>query len=150
MAISCKGNFDRLYKLISTHLCRVVLRMMARNSEKPTVPPPSLQKCFSVFFHSAKIKPVNICKQKLEDIISVSSLPVKELKGGPVEGVRFAEVRLKGDKLVEGDELGAILALVQDSTKECKSLFVVIFLREQSQESNHEVLIGEKLFPTLG
>ena len=77
-------------------------------------------------------------------------LPVKELKGSPVEGVRFAEVRLKGDKLVEGNELGAILALVQDSTEQSKRLLVVVFLRELSQESDDKVLIGEKLFSTLG
>ena len=59
-------------------------------------------------------------------------------------------MRLKGDKLVEGNELGAILALVQNSTKQCKRLLVLIFIRKQSQESDHKVLIGEKLFSTLG
>ena len=96
-------------------------------------------KCIQLMFHRSK-------KEKKFGPF----LPVKELKCSPVEGVRLAEVRLKGDKLIEGNELCTILALIKDSTKQCKRLLVIIFLREQSQESNNEVLIGEKPFSTLG
>ena len=85
---------------------------MARNSENPTDPPPSLQDYF--------------CQRKKQKYRS--PLPVKELKSSPVECVWFAKMRFKGDKLVEGDELGSIFALVKDSTEESKRLLVVFFL----------------------
>ena len=76
--------------------------MMARNSENPTDPPPSLQDYF--------------CQRKKQKYRS--PLPVKELKSSPVERVRFAKMRLEGNELVEGDQLGPIFALVKDSTEE--------------------------------
>ena len=53
-------------------------------------------------------------------------MPVKELERRPVESVRLAKVRLKGDKLVERDELGSILALVEDlDIKTCIHIYMM-------------------------
>ena len=105
-----------IYK-ISTNLCKLVLFMMARNSENPTVPPPSLEFKIFIFHQIYNIFPLPVKEftsgQKENRFFA---LPVKELKRRPVKSIRLAKVRLKGDKLVERDELGSILTLVKDST----------------------------------
>ena len=95
-------------------MCKLVLFMMARNSENPTVPPPSLE--FKIFFFQQiyDIFPLPVkefTSGKKEN--RFFALPIKELKRRPVESIRLAKMRLKGDKLVERDELGSILALVK-------------------------------------
>ena len=87
--------------------------MMARNSENPTVPPPSLEFKIFIFQQIYDIFPLPV-KEFTSGQKEIFSLPVKELERRPVKSVWLAKMRLKGDKLVERDELGSILALVQD------------------------------------
>ena len=79
-----------------------------------------------------------------------SAVPVKQVEGSPVERVWATQVRLKGHKLLKGDERSSILSLVQDPSIERHGVWVVAMLWQEAQEAHHKVLVREELLTAVG
>ena len=77
------------------------------------------------------------------------SAPVKELEGRSVESIRPAKMALKDCKLLEGYEAASVLAQVKDAPIQAEGLPVVELLRQQPQELDQEVLIGQEQLSAL-